>query len=94
MCLSPNHWNGQYGNLHYFFMLEGCKNPNKIRTFHSENLNQDLHPERKVLDYLANTLLVEGGDDQLSGVGFNSTMKEEVIVKLHGTHKRVIKIKF
>jgi hypothetical protein len=37
---------------------------------------------------------VEGGDDQLSGVGFNSTMKEEVILKLHGSHKRVIKIKF
>jgi len=49
VCLSPNHW-GEYGvgNKHYFFMLDGCKSPVDVRSFHNENLCSELLDHRKV----------------------------------------------
>ena len=95
VCLSPNHWEGNnVGNKHYFFMLEGAKCPISIRSFHAENLIPELAQHRKVLEVLGNTTMIELSDKQLSGLGFNATVKDELIVKLSGTHKRVIKIKF
>jgi hypothetical protein len=95
LCLSPNHWgDNSIGNKHFFFMLEGCKCPDSIRSFHNENLISELLLHRKVMEVLADTNMIESSGKQLSGVGFNSTVKEEVIVRLQGTFKRVIKIKF
>ena len=95
VCLSPNHWdNNNVGNKHYFFMLEGCKCPVSIRSFHSENLIPELAQHRKVLEVLGNTTMIEPSDKQLSGLGFNATVRDELIVRLKGTFKRVIKIKF
>lgn len=95
VCLSPNHWNGEsIGNKHYLFMLEGCKCPNPIRGFHIENLIPELAQHRKVLEVLGNTTMINPSDKQLSGLGFNATVKDELIVRLQGTHKRVLKIKF
>lgn len=95
VCLSPNHWGyNEAGNKHYFFMLEGCKAVGKIRSFHNENLNPDLHPHRKVMEVLGATTMIEPTDKQLSGLGFNATVREELILKLGGTHKRIIKVKF
>jgi hypothetical protein len=94
-CLSPNHWGeNEIGNKYYMFMLEGCKAPGPVRTFHSENLIPELHDIRAVLDVLGNTVTVESTDNQLAGLGFNSTVADELIVKLSGSHKRTIKIKF
>jgi len=95
VCLSPNHWgSNKVGNKHYMFMLEGCKSTESIRGFHNENLLPDLVKHRKVLEVLGNTNTIPINDRQLSGLGFNSTVKDELIVKLSGTHKRVLKIKF
>ena len=95
VCLSPNHWgDNNVGNKHYFFMLDGCKSPTSIRGFHNENLLPELAQHRKVLEVLGATKMVESTDKQLSGLGFNVTVRDEVIVKLQGTHKRVMKIKF
>jgi len=95
VCLSPNHWGeNQVGNKHYLFMLEGCKTPNSIRSFHNENLLPELAQHRKVLEVLGNQTMIEPTDKQLSGLGFNATVRDELIVKLQGTHKRIIKIKF
>jgi len=95
VCLSPNHWgDNRVGNKHYFFMLEGCRTPAAIRTFHNENLIPELLQHRKVTEVLANTTMISQSDDQLSGLGFNATVKDELVVRLSGTHKRVIKIKF
>lgn len=95
LCLSPNHWNGsEVGNKHYFLMLEGCKSPISIRSFHNENLNSDLLQHRKVMEVLGTTCQIESTDNQLSGLGFNATVRDEVILKLQGTHKRMIKVKF
>lgn len=94
VCLSPNHWEGNnVGNKHYFFMLEGAKCPLSIRSFHNENLIPELLTHRKVMEVLANQTMIEPTEKQLSGIGLNATVNEEVIVRLQGTHRRVIKIK-
>lgn len=95
VCLSPNHWeNNQVGNKHYLFMLEGCKSPTSIRSFHNENLIPELVAHRKVMEVLGASNMIEPVEKQLSGLGFNATVKDELIVRLSGTHKRVVKIKF
>lgn len=95
VCLSPNHWgSNSVGNKHYFFMIDDCKIESDIRSYHIENLNSELAAERKVLEPLATTIMIKPQDKQLSGLGFNATVKDELIVKLQGTHKRVLKIKF
>lgn len=95
VCLSPNHWGeNNVGNKHYFFMLDGCKSPVPIRGFHNENLLPELAQHRKVLEVLGATNMINTTDKQLSGIGFNATVRDEVILKLQGTHKRIIKIKF
>lgn len=92
VCLSPNHWDGAFGNKHYFFMLEGAKAPEAIRGFHNEFLIPELLEHRKVMEVLGATLKVESTDKQLSGLGFNATVRDEVILRLQGSHKRVIKV--
>ena len=95
VCLSPNHWNEQsIGNKHYMFMLDGCKTPSSIRSFHAENLIPELAQHRKTLEILGNTTMIEPKDEQLSGLGFNATVREDLVLKLYGTFKRIIKIKF
>lgn len=94
VCLSPNHWDGAVGNKHYFFFLEGAKAPEAIRGFHNEFLIPELLEHRKVMDVLGNTMKVESIDNQLSGLGFNSTVRDEVVLRLQGSHKRVIRVKF
>lgn len=95
ICLSPNHWDdNNIGNKHYMFMLDKCKSPTQIRSFHNENLLPALADHRKVLEVLGATTMIDSTDKQLSGLGFNATVKDELIVRLQGTHKRVLKIKF
>lgn len=96
VCLSPNHWGeNKVGNKHFFFMLEGCKTPTSIRSFHVENLIPELVTHRKVMEVLGTTNMIEpNSGKELSGLGYNATVRDELIVRLSGTHKRVIKIKF
>ncbi|MCK9430035.1 MAG: hypothetical protein M0R17_08535 [Candidatus Omnitrophica bacterium] len=95
VCLSPNHWgNNNIGNKHYFFMLNDCICPTSIRSFHNENLIPELAQHRKVLEVLGNTTMIGSTNKQLSGLGFNATVRDELIVKLSGSFKRLIKIKF
>ena len=95
VCLSPNHWGtNNTGNKHYFFMLDSCKTTSDIRSFHNENLIPELANHRKVLEVLGTTNMIKPADNQLSGLGFNATVQDELIVKLQGNFKRTIKIKF
>jgi len=95
VCLSPNHWgDNNVGNKHYFFMLDKCKSPSSIRSFHAENLIPELAEHRKVLEVLGNTTMIAPADKQLSGLGFNATVRDELIVKVQGSFKRMLKIKF
>lgn len=84
---SPNYWDDQHGigNRHYFFMLKG---------FYNEFLNQELMDHKRVLEALGSKMRVEDVDDQLSGIGFSSTQRNDLVVRVTGASKRVLKIKF
>lgn len=95
VCLTPNHWgDNNVGNKHYLFMLENCKSDAPLRSFHVENLNADLLQHRKVMEVLGLTTQLQPAAEQLAGLGFNATMKDELVVKVSGTHNRMLKIKF
>jgi hypothetical protein len=89
--LSPNYWDEQTsGNKHYFFMLEGCKNPSAVRGFYNEFLSNSLTPHRKVFEVLSAAMKCEPTDNQLSGVGFSSTLKNNLHVKVDGRPYNII----
>lgn len=92
VCLSPNYWQSETGHKHYFFMLDGAKAPDKFRGFHNEFLRPDLLDHRKVMEVLGHTMQVESTDGQLSGLGFNATVRDDVVLCING--QRVIRVKF
>jgi hypothetical protein len=95
VCLSPNYWgNNAVGNKHFFFMLDKCKPTEPLRSFHIENLNGELLSERKVLEVLGATTMLEPIDKQLAGIGFTKDSTETLIVRVEGSFKLTVKIKF
>ena len=89
---SPNYWDGQQGvgNRHYFFMLAGCQNDTRPNGFFNEYLREDFTPHRKVFEALGGKMRVEPADDQLSGLGFSSTKRNSLIVKVDGRPAKII----
>jgi hypothetical protein len=96
MMYSPNYWDGQdgIGNKHVMFMLHGCKTESSPRGFFNEFLSNDLTPHRKVFEVLGSKMRVDSSDQQLSGVGFSSTQRNSVIVRVKGHTDRVIRVTF
>lgn len=95
IMLSPNHWGDKpTGNKHFLFTLEGCQNDEQVRPFFNEFLKQELNDHRKVFEIMAGKLKVPTTTNQLSGVGFSETQENEINVRLTGSFKRNIKIKF
>jgi hypothetical protein len=94
MMLSPNHWEGQVGNKHYMFMLEGAKNDGPVRGFYNEYLKEELVVHRQAFELIGGKLPVHPVDKELSGVGFSSTQRNSVICKVEGKFTRVLKINF
>ena len=95
VMLSPNHWDGQgVGNRHYFFMLEGCRNAETARGFYNEFLSEELSKHRKVLEIVGSKVRTDESDEQLSGLGFSSTQRNELVVRVGGKFTRVVKVVF
>jgi hypothetical protein len=91
--LSPNHWDGHgIGNKHYFFMIDGCVNDDQARGFYNEFLREDLNPHRKVIEIVGSKMKTEETPNQLSGLGFSSTQRNSVLVKVDGS--RIVKLMF
>ena len=75
-------------------MLNKCVNPLETRGLYTEFLMGELHNNRKVFEMLGTKFMCPPSDTQLSGLGFGSTQRAELIVKVKGTFNRMLKIKF
>ena len=110
VMLSPNWWDlavteedpesevpgiFHQGNKHTFFMLDGCANPGEARGFYNEFLRQDLTKHRKVMELVGSKLRVEPAERQLSGLGFSSTKRDVVTLRVTGSAiTRVLRVQF
>jgi hypothetical protein len=95
MMLSPNYWDEQQGNgnKHFLFILDGCINNEEPNGFFNEFLRNDLMPHKRVFEALGSKMKVSGDNPkQLSGVGFSSTKRNNVICKVTGHIQRTIKV--
>lgn len=84
VVLSPNHWDDNVGNKHWFFILDGCNNPLPTRGIYNEFLHPRLEKHRKVFEVLGDKTKCPASPDQLSGVGFSSTRGDKVTVLATG----------
>ncbi len=91
---SPNHWDGEagIGNYHTFFMLKDCRNPESPNGFFNEFLNNTLMPYNHVFEALGGKMRVDPTDDQLSGIGFSSTQRNTLVIRVTGHVGRTIRV--
>lgn len=100
--LSPNYWGAWpdeaqpagVGNRHLFFMLDNARNAEGARGFYNEFLSAELEPHRKVMEQVGARMRTDESDRQLSGLGFSSTRRDSVLVRVTGALARVVRVTF
>lgn len=92
---SPNYWGeNKVGNKHLIFALKGCNSNEPQRGFFNEYLSSELAEHRKVFEVLGSKTKAQPTNNQVSGLGFSDTKRDELIVKVQGAMNRTLKIKF
>lgn len=93
---SPNYWDERgVGNRHWFFMLKDCVNPDEPNGFFNEFLKEELMQHKRVFELLSSKMRATPTDDQLSGIGFSSTQRNDIIVKYKTNDgEKVVRINF
>lgn len=88
---SPNCWNEQnQGHEHLFFFIDGCVSEEKPNAIFNEYLKNELYRDhRKVFEAMGQMLKVQETDNQLSGVGFSLTRRNDIIVKVDNKVYRI-----
>jgi len=96
VMMSPNYWDGQdsIGNRHFFFMLKGCQNSEQPNGFFNEYLKNELLEHKRVFEALGSKMRVEPSEEQLSGLGFSSTQRNSLVVRVTGHVNRIVKVVF
>jgi hypothetical protein cdifQCD-6_20930 len=90
---SPNYWNGEgQGHEHLFFFLDRCVSEEKPNSMFNEYLKDELYRNhRKVFEAISQFTKIEDTENQLSGIGFSMTRRNDLILKVDG---RLMKIEF
>lgn len=61
---------------------------------YNEFLSSELEPHRRTMEIVGSRMRTEEAGDQLSGLGFSSTQRACIVVKVHGSFMRTIKVTF
>jgi hypothetical protein len=93
VTLSPNHWGDEStGNKHTFFLLDGAKNDEPCRGIYNEFLHSSLVKHRKVFEVIGDKTKCQPTEGQLSGLGFSSTKRDSVVIKID--NQRLYRVRF
>lgn len=96
VCHSPNYWEGEKpsGHRHVMLMLDGLENDEQPNGFYVEYLKPELNVHRKVFEVLGGRMKVEPATPQLSGLGFSTSKRNKVTVRVSGKTQRVFNVNF
>lgn len=95
VTLSPNYWgDNATGNKHTFFVLRGCRSDEPTRGIYNEFLHPRLEPHRKVFEVIGDKTKCQPTDGQLSGLGFSSTKRASILVRVQqGKKQRLLNVR-
>jgi len=93
---SPNYWDNQHGigHRHVFFMINDCLNESNPNGFFNEFLHNDLLEHKRIFEALGSKMHVKEDIEQLSGLGFSTTKRDYVVLRISGSFNRIIKVIF
>lgn len=96
VMFSPNYWDEQegVGHRHLFFMIDRCVSDENPNGFFNEYLRSELVPHRRVFEVLGSRMAAESDDYQMSGLGFSTSKRNDVLIRVTGAVERILKITF